>query len=383
MDATADAGDEAGRDAFVDAPPDHADTESGCIADLEHDPGNCGWCAHDCLGGTCSKGACQPFVFVTASGANLVRATDHNIAYSTVLELPSPTGSAQEVALYACPDDACPSGKALFFTTPADPMLDAGMLTFHSYAPLGLDLESARAYFVNRSADGSQGTLFSCAASGGTPTTLTGIGPHSATRGVVRTDGHSVYWSDGSSTISRCDIGGCAAPATFFAGAAGGDAGDEIVNDLAIDGTSLYWTTSTGVHKCATTPSGSTATCTAPTLLTGAPASTSGAFALTVDSANVYWVDAAGRIASCPISGCTTAPTILAMMQLDALELASDGDNLYWVAHDEGEVRTCATRGCGMMARTVAFGQTTPTSIAVNARAVYWATFDGIGKLAK
>jgi hypothetical protein len=328
-------------------------------------------------------GACQPFVFVSAAGANLVRASDHNVAYSTSMTLPTPTGGAGEVALYACPDGACSAAISLFFTVPLDPTLDAGMTpTFHSYVPLAFELESAKVYFVNLHADGSQGELLVCPASGCTSATvLSEIGPSPAAHRVVRSDGQSVYWSDGSATISRCEVGGCAAPATFFAGDAGGA---ELVNDLAVDGTSVYWTTGTGVHKCAAIPQGSTATCTAPSLLTGVPSgSGGGAFALAVDAANVYWVDTAGRIDACPIGGCLGPPTVLATMQLDTPELASDGESLYWIAHDEGEVRTCATHGCGRMPRTLAFGQTTPTSIAVNTHAIYWATSTGIGKLAK
>jgi len=37
---------------------------SACVA-LETDPKNCGKCGHDCLGGTCASGVCQPFQLAT------------------------------------------------------------------------------------------------------------------------------------------------------------------------------------------------------------------------------------------------------------------------------------------------------------------------------
>lgn len=38
---------------------------AACAADLASDPANCGACGHDCLGGACAAGACQPTVFVS------------------------------------------------------------------------------------------------------------------------------------------------------------------------------------------------------------------------------------------------------------------------------------------------------------------------------
>jgi hypothetical protein len=40
------------------------DGGASCVADFESDPRNCGSCGHDCLGGTCTKRACDPFVLV-------------------------------------------------------------------------------------------------------------------------------------------------------------------------------------------------------------------------------------------------------------------------------------------------------------------------------
>ena len=36
------------------------------MADTMNDAKNCGVCGHDCLGGKCLKGACQPIILATA-----------------------------------------------------------------------------------------------------------------------------------------------------------------------------------------------------------------------------------------------------------------------------------------------------------------------------
>ncbi len=43
----------------------HDDGGAACKADLTSDPAHCGSCNHDCLGGACAAGVCQPFVMKT------------------------------------------------------------------------------------------------------------------------------------------------------------------------------------------------------------------------------------------------------------------------------------------------------------------------------
>jgi hypothetical protein len=47
-------------------PRERGDVDAGasCVADLATDSTNCGRCGHDCLGGACRAGKCQPTVFV-------------------------------------------------------------------------------------------------------------------------------------------------------------------------------------------------------------------------------------------------------------------------------------------------------------------------------
>ncbi len=54
-----------------------------CMTDTQTDPHNCGVCGHDCLGGACASGQCQPFQI--ASGL-VVRgiALDHDYIYAAI-----------------------------------------------------------------------------------------------------------------------------------------------------------------------------------------------------------------------------------------------------------------------------------------------------------
>ncbi len=80
----------------------------GCTSDdVESDPRNCGTCGHDCLGGACVQGACQPFLFATAPSINRLALTASYLAYTTDAAIC--TIALQEGAEPAC--TVVPSGN--------------------------------------------------------------------------------------------------------------------------------------------------------------------------------------------------------------------------------------------------------------------------------
>lgn len=80
---------DAGADALPDAP---VSPDSGC-GDLQKDPKNCGVCGHDCLGGTCTNAACDPAPLASAQVAPGSIAVDAAHVYWIV------NGSIQRTAL--------------------------------------------------------------------------------------------------------------------------------------------------------------------------------------------------------------------------------------------------------------------------------------------
>ncbi len=70
---TSDAGDAA---TDVASPP----TDGGCTTDPLTDPKNCGLCGHDCLGGECRMGVCQPVMLASAEqGPTEIVVDDANV----------------------------------------------------------------------------------------------------------------------------------------------------------------------------------------------------------------------------------------------------------------------------------------------------------------
>lgn len=76
----------------------------GC-GDTSSDSRHCGRCGHDCLGGTCAAGKCQPVTLATAAReVPWLVADATRVIWSTgIPELGSPGG------LFACPKAGCPS----------------------------------------------------------------------------------------------------------------------------------------------------------------------------------------------------------------------------------------------------------------------------------
>lgn len=92
---------------------------------------------------------------------------------------------------------------------------------------------------------------------------------------------------------------------------------------------------------------------------------------LVADSANVYWTNLDdGTVLSCPISGCTAAPRVLATGQSAPLRIALDGDHLYWVNSGDDTIGTALISDND---RPLVFGRGVPKpeGIAVDAKHVF------------
>jgi hypothetical protein len=68
-----------------------------CTTDLKSDQKNCGSCGHDCLGGTCNDGKCQPFVIATGQTQPSHLVIDNGVAYWT-----NQVGSVHSCAVAGC-----------------------------------------------------------------------------------------------------------------------------------------------------------------------------------------------------------------------------------------------------------------------------------------
>lgn len=71
---------------------------------------------------------------------------------------------------------------------------------------------------------------------------------------------------------------------------------------------------------------------------------TTGMWDLTTDGSNVYFTTA-GYVASCPITGCGTTPTVIASLQINPTRIVTDGKNVYYTT--DTKIMKCAVTGCG------------------------------------
>jgi hypothetical protein len=176
--------------------------------------------------------------------------------------------------------------------------------------------------------------VFKCASSGcGTPINLAGFqpGPQS-----IAVDSTNVYWAAGGQIMS-CPTAGCAGNATMLVSRS------DTPISLASDGTSLYWIEVMtggsvgvgGIVKCAISNCSSTIT---PLASDG----WSGTIAL--DPTSVYWTSVRGSnsnssattVSQCAVDGCNQAPTTLETAQgVDSSgALAVDATSVYWTSGD-------------------------------------------------
>ena len=317
---------------------------SGACAHLQTDPGNCGTCGHDCLGGGCVAGACQPSVLASNQADPYDIAIDSANAYW----VDQVGGTVNACALTGCSNSPT-------------------VLASSQSGPTGITVNGTTVYWVNIGVGASGGSVMSCATSGcaGTPTPLA-TSQKQPIAIAVAANGNA-YWT-GSSGTMKCATGSCS-PTAFGPGG----------SDIVVDGTNAYWTATTGGPvRCALGGCGG-----APTAIATNQFSP---WAIAVDSSNVYWTNLSGHtVAFCAIAGgCGGNPTEVSPAMLPN-DVAVDATNVYWVDFMVGTVSSCAIAGCSNKPTILASGQMSPNALAVDATAIYWVNENpgAVMKLAK
>ncbi len=261
----------------------------GDLAALASDPRNCGACGHDCLGGGCMAGQCQPVTLVTGrpslagialDGSNVYFAQPGG-AYAGVQKLPmsggAPTlltpGSVTGLALAGTTLVVADSGawaSSLRVPDGAGGLMRVVQTSIDKVASDGVNV-----YFAG--AGSSPITSLPLPLTSGTNPGQVGTAPVPVQ--ALATDGTTVYFAGANG------IGGIPVPsgsATIYNGVAG-------VTALAIDGGALWAATGTTLIKYVRQGSTLTATQT----LSGPTSSVAG---LAVDASAVYWTQQDGSV---------------------------------------------------------------------------------------
>jgi hypothetical protein len=325
--------------------------EAGCpLGDLScgnvcvpNDTHNCGSCGHDCLGGQCSAGMCQPVTLAAAPGiASLT--TDGTTVYWTA-------GSN----VFSCAGSGC-SGTP-FTVTNKGPSKPAQIL-----------VAAGSAFWTSQGTFG--GPIYSCPVSGcGSNAPLMVPKANSITYGFA-SDGQRLYWPflspDGGNVLPLFDcplatIATCM-PLLYASQSADVPLVSESEYSVASNGSSVVWLDQMGgsVSECAAGSSCNTVT----TLASGR----SNLTILAVDGARAYWFDSAG-LSSCTLGGCASPKPIASD---SGTSIASDGIHVYWTS-GTSVMRANAAGSVD----TVASSQPGASYVAVDSARVYWAVSTG------
>lgn len=317
---------------------DTAVPDSGPCENLQENPAHCGRCNHDCGGGLCGAGQCQEFVVTTERGGDtlgemVVGANDLtwlNVTRGEIRRAPRRGGGA----------------PTLFYAAP-------------SGSTLGPSLKARDGYlYFTESAPGPLGRVARCKESGCT-TAETVLGDIAIPNAIALTKDTLVAIDNGSTNrILRCHSVPCEKPPEVIA------SGEDLPVRIDARGEIVAWTT---------LKNGS-----AMRLVSGAEAPRylfSGQSLLIVEltDSDALLAELGKNIRSVPLGG-GLGRTVAGAHQSDNL-IVDDG-TLFFNDNDVGSIESVALSG-DASATVLAAQQGTTSSLALDARGIFWRNGDG------
>jgi hypothetical protein len=298
---------------------------------LGTDQHNCGACGHDCLGGACDGGVCQPVLLASGVITPTAIAVDAQNVYFTTNQ------SAQAGTVSSVPIDGGPVTDLVTGQETPDSLAIDGS---HLYWTTG----DGYARWAPKAADGGGGTQLA--------NTL-------GDTAFVAADGNSVCVVTG--TVIEC--GPTPPNGVTVMGPSGG-----LPGGIALGSGSAFWVLQ-GSIDAGTVLSAPTQGSVSPT--TVVPGN-GGAFGIAVDSTTVYWTTRPiGNVMAVPLVGGT--PVTLAMAQDSPNAIAVDSTHVYWTnVGQNGAVMINALDAGPGAASTLVGNLGEPLGIAVDDVAVYW-----------
>ncbi len=332
-----------------------ADTCGDDCVDTQNDEKNCGYCGHDCLGGTCTDGTCQPFALArfAASAAPIALAVDHSFAYF------SSAGDIRRVAVNGGTPTFVAKGKTAVAS--------------------GLAIDASNVYW----SDKLLGKIYRAPLSGvpdGEPGVIVAEEQNKPTSIAVL--GDSVFWgtTDSFGGVFKAPITGLQGddkPITIAEL-------QKFIGAIAVTPSAgVYWTNSTAAGTVMQAPLSGVPNGGSPARI--AEAANSFPVPIAVGPSGVYWASdaATGKLYRTSHTGTTKGEPeeVIASSQGEIVAIALDEDFVYWTDRTNGAVLQAPLAG-GFTA-PVATAQNQPAAIAVTSDAVYWTTAESIMKVAK
>jgi hypothetical protein len=324
---------------------------SACV-DTQSDDKNCGSCGHDCLGGACAAGQCQPMLIAQYQGnLQTISLGAENVYVTTDLGyIGRANKDGSDLKAFAMPAFS----SSAFNGTPH------------------VEEDGDRVFFVwyNGAIQ-----LAYCSTSG-CDSSIVPIGGPYTQYFTVDPLGHKIYWIDYSptqlwvastvGTFLGTPIPSATAPTIYGnhfiysqggllfttaetlerLAASGGSfktlaSGSNFSNVLAANDDTVFWPTDSGIVYTSL-PNGTSG---APSMLVGAPM----VGALAADNTSVYWIASGGgdsAVQTCQIANCAATRTALPSRSVDILaDVAIDDHAIYWGASSPVPMDV-ATTGC-------------------------------------
>lgn len=337
------------------------DAQLPCNADKTSDTANCGACGHDCLGGACNAGKCQPVqvVFSASSQPYGLAVDGQNLYYSNVVGDGLTGGTVLSVAKNAV------AGTGVVIAKTTDPLI------------YDVVSDGTQVYIASGSVSYSngRGSVETFLPDGGARRTISrGTVP----RGLA-VDSMNAYWAAPNDT--PITIQG-AAKTAVDAGATTVMPNEDGAESLVISGDRLFWTNDSSggaVRRCTLT--GTTPSCSAPTTV---HPNLDGPQAIATSSTLVIY-GASGLLYAQPKSASGGTPAPFAKNQPQTVGIVADDNDVYWIntgtnnqSFKNGDVRHCPIvagqpqcPGAGD-GEVLATSERNPRVIVMDKKAIYW-----------
>ena len=339
-------------------PSDSPVTVDGTVpcTDVMTDAKNCGRCGHDCLGGACTTGQCQPFEFAQVQAPQQVFVVGGAVYFS------DGKGAG---GINWCPDTGCGTGPSRISVS------TGGFgLAVDSLGVGAISMVLGKVYEVAlRFADENKGGVLTTRATGVSAVGLT-------------MEPGFLYFTGTDGNAYRCARGtGCgSAPTRIALGVSKG-------GSIAVDVDNVYFASDgTGGGQCAGgcllgAAKGATDATTTPTSFGRLPRT------LHVDG-DLFWTGIGGPYngeVSRRDAGLGGSEYFYERDAGDVWGLTTDATNVYFTLPGAATIRYAPRNAAENESVVLVTGQKQPFGIAVDAKAIYWANYGGaaIMKLAR